>query len=230
MLKKYFVASCLSFLLFFLIIERHFVSSQNLKEKPTNNIPAGQSDLKTAKSVFLSPRPSKLSKLQCCWTTAEKWMAPPHTAAYEAKLIAEIFRKPVQFKGGGGLRPGPFTHAAQSSHAEIACSASFLSHFGHLPHQSHVILPLRFCSGRLCLQFPSFYLFFLSFQGWYKTAVAVSSEQLVWCIGNITERVDKHRLRAARLPGFAGSCRALAGLKMGDQRGLGTQLLWVNRC
>lgn len=99
MLRKYFVAWCLCFLLFFLIIGRHFVSSHNLKEKPTNNIPVGQSDLKTAKSVFLSLRPSKLSKLQCCWTTAEERMAPPHTAAWEAKLIAEIFRKPVQFKG-----------------------------------------------------------------------------------------------------------------------------------
>lgn len=82
---------------FFLINGHHFVSS--IKEKPTINIPVGQSDLKTAKSVFLSLRPSKLSKLRRCRTTAEERVAPPHTAAYEVKLIAEIFRKPVRFKG-----------------------------------------------------------------------------------------------------------------------------------
>lgn len=98
----------------FLINGHHFVSS--IKEKPTINIPVGQSDLKTAKSVFLSLRPSKLSKLWHCWTTAEERMAPPHTAAYEVKLIAEIFRKPVRFKGA--VETGSF-HSRCAGHSQL---------------------------------------------------------------------------------------------------------------
>lgn len=69
-------------------------------KKQTNNIPAGQHDLKTVKSVCLSLRPANLSKLQCGWTTAEERMARPQTAAEGGELITEIFRERVHFKGG----------------------------------------------------------------------------------------------------------------------------------
>lgn len=108
------------FSFFFLINGHHFVSS--IKEKPTINIPVGQSDLKTAKSVFLSLRPSKLSKLRRCWTTAEERTAPPHTAAYEVKLIAEIFRKPVRFKGA--VETGSF-HSRCAGRSELPVLLGF---------------------------------------------------------------------------------------------------------
>lgn len=86
------------------------LSSHNVKEKPTNKVPVGESDLKTAKSVFRSLRPSKLSKLQHCRTTAEARMAPPRTAAYEGRLVSEIFREPVRFKGA--VEAGSFLWSA----------------------------------------------------------------------------------------------------------------------
>lgn len=166
------------------------MSSHNVKEKPTNKVPVGESDLKTAKSVFRSLRPSKLSKLQHCRTTAEARMAPPRTAAYEGRLVSEIFREPVQFKGAVEAGSCHWSAAARSR------AVTFLPQFDLPPCKIQAALPFSSSSGPPCLQAPSFYLLFLSFQGCYRAAVAVSSEQLVRYAGNITERVamDKHRL------------------------------------
>lgn len=129
------------------IIRRHFVSSHNVKEKPTNNIPVEESDLKTAKSVFLSLRSSKLSKLQHCRTTAEARMAPPRTAAYEGRLVSEIFREPVQFKGA--VEAGSF-------HSSAASRLRVLLHFCRsltcllvkAKPRSHLVSPVVLCVSK----------------------------------------------------------------------------------
>lgn len=204
-LKKYFVASCLHFLLFF------FFKSLNvtlchptiLKENPTNNIPVGQSHLKTVKSL----RPSKLSKLQSCWTTAEERMAPPHTAAYKVKLIAEIFRKPAQFKGA--VKAGCF-------HSAILCRDCVLYFVFAAFWPASLSKPCSHLGSALVLHvlnFPYSICFSCIFKDDTSQKNAVSREQLVWYAVNIMEHVvmDKHRLQAVHLPGFAGSCRVEKG-------------------
>lgn len=86
-------------------------------------------------------------------------MARTRTAAYEERLIFEIFREPVQFKGAA--EAGSF----HSSCDEVACCVSSLMHSDLLPCQSRAVLPFSFFSGPPCREAPSFDLFFLSFQG-----------------------------------------------------------------
>lgn len=118
-------------------------------------------------------------------------MALPRTAAYEGRLVSEIFREPVQFKGA--VEAGSFHWSAA---ARLRVLLHFCRSLTCLLVEIQAALPFSSSSGPPCLQAPSFYLLFLSFQGCYRAAVAVSSEQLVRYAGNITERVamDKHRL------------------------------------
>lgn len=197
------------------VVSHHVTSCHpSAYKKQTNSIPAGQHDLKTVKSVCLSLRPANLSKLQCCWTTAEERMARPQTAAEGGELITEIFRERVHFKGAWVWVLSLVLCSCLTNGTETLL---IVFHW-FLPPLPPLLFSLQFFSHAFLLP-PILITLFLvmSSQGWCRAGVAFSSEQLVWRSGNIAElaAVDKHRsvrcLPARVLQGLAGPGRVEGG-------------------
>lgn len=192
----------------------HFMSRHPSIYKKTNNVPAGQCDLKTAKSVSLSLWPTKLSKLQHGWTTAEKMMARTQTAAQGEELIRfwNISATTSNSKGKVETRSFCLGRAAVSHRScDVLLSLSTSLHFClSCLNPCNVFSPFT----HSLLLFPIFIILFLvkSFQKWCRQCCQQRAAGVApWKYSSALSRTNAGCVPHARR-GLAKSCRALAGL------------------
>lgn len=194
----------------------HGVISQLIRRR-TSSIPAGQRDLKTAKSVLLPP--AGQPTCQSCGVAGplqrEGWLGRALQHREESSSLKYL---------GSRFRPrlGPLARAVQRFdgwHRGRLLFAPLPA--SHISHPTILAAPL--CSSPSLFLFPASIILFLviSSRGRCRAGLAVSSEQLARCSGSISAAADKHR-SVRRAP--ARVLRGLAGpgrVERKDRRGLG---------